>query len=314
MKKTTHKIKTKRFPILRHILCACFLIFLSALLWYYLQPRPKCDFYRGEKCITCSFEPGFPVGYKENCTKCENKTNYYIEEGLISAWLCLPKDTPLPEEAVIERGTKPCPKSAPLKDVVGNCYACDTEEPIRLLPTTNKIIPCQKNRYLLPDTLTLKSLKCPVLEDIHDPEICLGCHGIWNGDTCAHNGENSFCKNNNDCPQNQWCFPLRLAQNTLGVCTNTAKTKWICSQTDGYNLKMTQDFCTRQKAHIPTLEEIEQADEDLSTLCPTLDMWTFFTPDGVAWLESFTQEFLFTREGESESLGGHQFYALCHTD
>ena len=77
---------------------------------------------------------------------------------------------------------------------------------------------------------------------------------------------------------------------------------------------MAQEFCKRQGAHIPTLDEIETADEDLSVLCPTLDMWTFFSPDGAVWMESFAQEFLFTREGETEKLGGHLYYALCHKD
>lgn len=290
------------------------LAFLSALFVYHLHITPKCDFFRGKACITCASEQEFPVGYKENCNKCPNKTAYYVEGGLTPAWLCLPKDSPLSEEAMIARNNTPCPRSAPLKDVVGNCYACTSVEPVRLLSHTDKHFPCRKERYLLPDHLTFKSLKCPTLNEIKDPEVCVACHGIWQGENCTKTGENAFCKTNEDCPENQWCFPFKIQLKHSGICTNQTENKWICSQTDGYDLEKTKNFCAGQNAHIPTLDEISTAEEDLSQLCPTLDMWTFFAPDGVVWMESFTQEFLFTREGESDKLGGHQFYALCHKD
>ncbi len=295
-------------------LAICLLIFLSLLFMYHLHTMPKCDFFRGKTCITCAFEQEFPVGYKENCNKCPNKTAYYLEGGLTHAWLCLPKEKPLAEEALIERNNTPCPRSAPLKDAVGNCYACNSEEPVRLLSDTSKHFPCQNKRYLLPDQPTFKSLKCPVLANIQDPEVCIACQGIWQENHCTKTGKNAFCKNNDDCPQDQWCFPFRISGKHSGICTHHPLTRWICSQTDGYDLESAKHFCARQNAHIPTLDEIATADEDLSQLCPTLDMWTFFAPDGVVWLESFTQEFLFTREGESDKLGGHQFYALCHKD
>ena len=308
------KKSSKHLSLIKYSLCAILLLCCGIFSWYFFKPTPQCDFFRAGQCLICAFDQAFPVGYKENCEKCSDRTAYYIEGGIIPAWLCAPQNTEISEDVIIERNNTRCPKSRLLKDLVGNCYSCDTEEIVRLLPSISKNLPCQNERYLLPDSLTLKSLKCPLLENINDPEVCVSCNGIWNGDFCTHLGENTFCHDNNDCPKDQWCFPFKINHKLDGVCTNLSKTKWFCSKTDGYDLETTELLCARQGMHIPTLEEIEQADEDLNLLCPTLDMWTFFSPDGVVWLESFVQEFLFTREGESEKLGGHTFYALCHKD
>ena len=306
------KKKTMRHFIRKHLLIL-FCILCVYCLYSYFSIHEECDFYRNGECISCITNQDFPVGYKENCEKCEHKKAYYVEGGLVSAWLCLDETKEPPVTPDFEKDITPCPSSRPLKDIVGNCYSCNTEEPVHLLHA-GKSLPCQDTRYILPDNLTLKSLKCPILEGIHDPEVCLSCHGIWSGQFCTNTGKNNLCKTNQDCPLNQWCFPLKIEVSEQGICTGQPETKWICSQTDGYDLAATQAFCTRQGAHIPTLEEIEHADENLTELCPTLDMWTFFAPDGAVWLESLTQEFLFTREGETDNLGGHHFYALCHKD
>lgn len=314
----THRTKKQKAPKKQHHFCRSFLfiLFVVCCTWggiHYLTPHKQCLFYRAGQCITCDTEQDFPAGYKENCENCINKKAHYVEGGIVSAWLCLTNEQEPEIEPILKRDTTPCPDFMPLKDIVGNCYSCDTKEPVRLIPS-QKHFPCQENRYILPDDLTLKSLICPTLEDIHDPEVCISCHGVWQGESCTNKGKNIFCETNEDCPQNQWCFPFKIERSQKGICSNLPETKWICSQTDGYDLQTTQAFCAGQKAHIPTLEEIGQANENLAELCPTLDMWTFFAPDGVVWLESFTQEFLFTREGESEKLGGHSFYALCHKD
>lgn len=293
-----------------------FLIVLGALCGFlfvhHFRPHTECDFFRNGQCVTCATNEDFPVGYRENCSRCPNKKAHYIEGGLVEAWLCSPDSTELEGEIVLEKDNTPCATKKEFKDIVGNCCSCDTEEPVRLM--ASGVLPCQQQRYFLPDNLALKSLKCPTIQGIHDPEVCFSCRGIWNGDECTNMGQNLFCEKNSDCPAGQWCFPFKRDMLQKGLCTKRSDTKWICSQTDGYDLKTAQDFCWRQNAHIPTLDEIAQVDEDLSELCPTLDMWTFFAPDGVVWMESFTQEFLFTREGETERLGGHQFYALCHKD
>jgi len=322
-KKTSRPTKRKSVKknnaphIMRYFILIVFCIACVSWLIHSVIFYKKCDFYRNGQCITCDLDQDFPVGYKENCSKCEHKKAQYVEGGLIASWLCISDQHQTDEEnledIVIEKDTTPCPSSKPLKDIVGNCYACETPDPVRILHVS-KTTPCQKTRYLLPDDLALKSLKCPLFQDIHDPEVCFSCHGIWQGDFCTNVGQTTFCQSNEDCPQNQWCFPFRINQQHKGICTKIPETKWICSQTDGYDLKTTQEFCARQNAHIPTLEEIEHVDENLTELCPTLDMWTFFAPDGAVWLESFAQEFLFTREGETEKLGGHHFYALCHKD
>lgn len=291
------------------------LLIAGTYVWLNFQKEAPCDFFRDEQCLLCDSNEVIPVGYKENCLRCRNRSAYYVADGLIPAWLCVltQKDEPevLPE---LQRSRTLCPSNRPLKDVVGNCYACDTDEFVRVGQGMEEV--CGFQRYLLPDGWFEKSLKCPNLMKIKNAEICVACGGVVNGELCQKEGTNRFCVTNKECDENEWCYPFQIQKSDgkMGVCVASSVTKWICSETDGYNLKQAQLFCERQGAHLPTLEEIEMADENLEELCPTLDMWTFFEPDGVVWLQSFAQEFLFTREGESENLGGHQFYALCHKD
>ncbi len=277
--------------------------------------RAKCLFFRGGECITCDRMDAWPVGYKENCS-CHNKMAYYVEEGLFPAWQCVKREESeekIPDVGPVSINSKPCPKHHPLRDILGNCYACDTPTPVRIAHAEKGAV-CGQKRYTTPDQFVDKSQLCPILSDIQDSEVCVACGGVvWNG-KCFNEGENHFCVENHDCPNDEWCFPLRQYKYKQGVCTKRTKHRWFCSVTDGYDLATTKDICMRQGMHIPTLEEIEMAEEDLSQLCPTLDMWAFFAPDGVVWLESFTREFLFTREAESDKLGGHTFHALCHID
>ena len=290
---------------------------LAAFLVYQIcdhliqKQRAKCLFYREGKCITCDSKDAWPVGYKENCI-CENRTPYYVSEGLFPAWQCLLEKTEdeLPSVSISNIN---CPEHHPLKDILGNCYACDVEQPIKIAHASKGSV-CDVGRYIVPDSLVDTSMKCPSLSDIEDPYVCVSCGGVvWDG-KCFNEGENHFCRTNEDCPVNEWCFPFYPVNEKTGVCAKRLGHAWFCSGTDGYDLNTTQEICVRQGMHIPTLDEIEQADEDLSLLCPSLDMWVFFAPDGVVWLESFVQEFLFTREGESDKLGGHSFHALCHKD
>ena len=276
------------------------------------EQRAKCLFYRDDECVMCDTEGPWPVGYRENCS-CKNKTAYYVEEGLFPAWQCMDKteQDEMPEIPPVSISATACPKHHPLRDILGNCYACNTPKAV-CIAHSNKGSVCGRNRYTLPDGLVNKSILCPTLSDIQDPEICVACGGVvWDG-KCFNEGENHFCEQNQDCGENEICFPLRQIEGKSGVCAKRPEHKWFCSGADGYDLTTVQEVCSRQGMHIPTLDEIETADEDLSALCPTLDVWTFFAPDGAVWLQSFTEEFLFTREGESDKMGGHTFHAVCH--
>ncbi len=278
------------------------------------EQRAKCLFYRDGECITCENENVWPVGYKENCV-CKNRQSFYVEEGLFPAWQCMIENKnnkeELPEIPPISISRKRCPKHHPLRDILGNCYSCGVQQPVRIAHREKGSV-CGLKRYILRDQLVDKSMLCPTLSDIQDPFVCVMCGGIVEDGKCLSEGQNHFCHKNEDCTKDEWCFPLYVGEK--GVCTKHTEHRWFCSQTDGYVLETTKDICHRQGMHIPTLDEIEQADEDLSQICPTLDMWTFFFPDGVVWLQSFIEEFLFTREGESDKLGGHTFHALCHKD
>ena len=298
-------------------------IFLLILLWggvaaFYARQQyiQNCPFYRDGHCFSCDTTEAIPVGYKENCHVCPNRKAIYVEGGIVPAWQCVLKtqadaeDFEAPEITV---GNKKCPNSRPVQDVVKNCYPCDVETPVRVADI-QQIRKCGIKRYVVPDGITEKTLKCPALADIKDPESCVMCGGFINQDECVAIGRNEFCQTNTDCGHAYWCYPFRTYAQKGGVCVPVRDTKWLCSQTDGYDLKTTTEFCTRQKAHIPTLQEIIEVDEDLKAHCPTLDIWAFFAPDGVVWIESFNNEFLFTREGESATLGGNTFYALCHKD
>lgn len=276
----------------------------------------KCLFSRSGQCVTCHEMDLFPVGYKEDCEVCRNRKAYYVEEGLFPAWQCgFKKEAEdIPELPMVSVSAKACPDNRPLRDILGNCYSCDVKVPVKLAHATKGSV-CGQKRYMVPDQLFVKSLKCPDLEMIKDTETCISCGGFIGEEECVPVGQNRFCSNNEECLLHEWCFPFRIIGGNLqGVCSPKSKNNWICSETDGFDLISAQAFCAAQNAHVPTLEEIESADEDLSKICPTLDIWTFFDPDGVVWLESFTQEFLFTREGESQKLGGHTFHALCHKD
>ncbi len=275
--------------------------------------RQRCPFFKDNICFSCDTPEAIAVGYKEQCALCANRTAYYMDEGALPAWQCLitPSEEQAPKIPPVGRSKTPCPKDKPLKDILGNCHGCDADIPMRLSCKKAAEI-CQQKRYTLPDGVMFKSLHCPEPERIQNAETCVACGGVVNGGKCQKEGENRFCAHAQECAENEVCVPFLNKELGAGVCALKPATNWICSATDGYDLASAEAYCAAFDAHIPTLEEIAQADENLAVLCPTLDMWTFFAPDGVVWLDSFTQEFLFTREGESSALSGHQFYALCH--
>lgn len=297
-----------------------FFVVLVGLLTYQVydkwitSERAKCFLFRYGECVKCDDVRIIPVGYRENCVVCRNREAYYVDEGLFPAWQCTKEkidgEVELP---VVSLSTNPCPKHHPLKDILGNCYACDTDVPVRIAHKGKGAV-CDKIRYSLPDQMVEKSVKCPELSAIIDPEVCLACGGNFDVTGCSLKATNHFCTTRADCTENEWCYPLRYIKEGEGICVSRPTGKWFCSGTDGYDLESTQKICDRLGMKIPTLEAIEHAEEDLSQLCPTLDMWTFFAQDGAVWLKSFADEFLFTREGESDKLGGHAFYALCHKE
>ena len=280
--------------------------------WVQVQDA-KCLFYREGRCVACETADFFPVGYKEACAVCSDRTAYYVEGGLFPAWQCGFKQEEL-ELPLVSISSASCPDNRPLKDVLGNCYSCEVDVPVKIAHEDRGVV-CQKQRYMVPDQLFVKSMKCPDFTSISDAEVCVACGGVVASDGCVSTGTNRFCAHQSECHADEWCYPFKMThQEGPGVCAPKTQNAWFCSATDGYDVASVRAFCAAQGAHIPTLDEIENAGEDLSQICPTLDVWTFFEPDGVVWLESFTQEFLFTREGESQTLGGHTFHALCHKD
>lgn len=289
------------------------LIFMGGY-WAYKaseQHTKRCLFVRNGQCFQCHQQETVPVAYKENCTLCPNRTAVYIQEGLMPAWQCAVKEK-VAETAQVERSKAICPFNAPLKDWLGNCFSCEAENPVRVGGKKSKEV-CDKKRYHLPDGVAEKSLKCPPIEQITDPEICWQCGGSLNQKGCAPKGKNRFCETNEMCQANEWCYPFKMpTKNKKGVCVRQTEEDWIFTQTDGYDLASVTEFCSRQGMRLPILEEIEQAKQKLLAQAPKTDVWIFFNPNGVVWLKSLEDEFIFTREGESEKLGGHHFYGLCH--
>ena len=275
-----------------------------------------CAFYREGKCLSCDETEAIPVGYKENCDQCPNRVAIYVAEGFVSAWQCVLSENGTSEmlgtSMPVEISQKKCPQERPLQDIVGNCYSCESEEPVRIGYWKKERL-CGTRRYFVPDDLVDKSEKCPEREEILDAEMCFHCGGIPNENGCDVDGFAKTCTKNDDCASEAWCYPLKMTVSSeSGFCTPKTREQWICSETDGYTQKTAKEFCERQGAHLPSLQEIEEDKEKALVACPTNDMWTFFSPDGAVWLESFDLAFLFTREGETDKIGGHSFYALCH--
>ena len=298
--------------------CALVVILVYCGVDSWTENTRECAFYRGGWCLACEEEKEIPVGYKENCDICSNRQALYVAEGLIPAWACVlsnqvEDDQENWQPAPVRIDRSGCPFVRPLRDIVGNCYPCDTRMPVRLSDWTAGDV-CD-NRYNVPDRYGNKSMLCPPIEEIVDAEMCFHCGGVMLDGFCRTEGENRFCSENSDCKQGEWCYPLKISEvGQKGICTVISEKKWICSETDGYDVEQAKLFCTRQGAHIPTMQELEKELSDVMVACVNNDIWTFFDKENAIWLESFNREFLFTRENEKENLGGNTFHALCRVD
>ena len=80
----------------------------------------RCAFYRQGKCIACSDSVDIPVGFKENCNRCPERTAVYIGEGTVPAWLCQSPDAFTrisgSDVASVDVSGASCPANKPLKD------------------------------------------------------------------------------------------------------------------------------------------------------------------------------------------------------
>lgn len=176
------------------LLIGLILILFCGMIYHHFYKISKCDFFRDGKCLMCDGPESFPVGYKDNCEKCSERTAYYVDEGLFPAWFCavkLKEKENVSEVKYIVRSNDDCPFNRPLKDVVGNCYSCETEENVLVGPREEESV-CREKRYRLPDGLLEKSLKCPDFQNISDPEVCVACQGVVTLDGCKTEGENHF--------------------------------------------------------------------------------------------------------------------------
>ena len=110
----------------------------------------SCLFYFQNKCYTCDEEDVFFVGLPENCRLCSNKKEKYIESDNKTFWGCLPETfdeenneiTHLPQLD----NQSDCPKNYPLKDILGHCYTCQTEQAVQI--DGFDYSGCQGKRYL----------------------------------------------------------------------------------------------------------------------------------------------------------------------
>jgi len=269
-----------------------------------------CAIYRGGECVSCLTKDIIPVAVESNCYACANRQTQYVSEGLVPGWACLPSEPEEGADLLMRIDATECPWMRPLKDMVGNCWSCETHEPVLLFDWQQGEM-CS-NRYYLPDKLGVRSLSCPLLSLIKDVEVCVQCGGVMVDNKCQLEGENHFCKNNHNCGEDEWCYPFRIARDQAkGVCVKKSEKLWFCSATDGYDFSMAEEICARQDAHIPTIEEITAEASDVLESCKTRDAWVFWGKENAVWLQSFLTEFLFTRENERSNLGGRTFHVLC---
>ena len=281
--------------------------------------QKKCAFYRQGRCISCSDSIDVPVGFKENCNRCPDRTVKYVGEGIAPVWICQSPDafTRISGSNVdaVDVATVPCPTDRPLKDLVGNCYECDTSEAVRVAHWS-RAKACFGWRYFVPYTLSEKSIRCPKFEQISNPEMCDMCRGGWSKNQCEPDTKSHYCQNNEDCSKEEWCYPFMIERNDYqGICTSKSNSqKWLCSTTDGYSRSLAEKFCARQGAHVPTLEDLMKDKKGALAACPNNDSWTFFDEDKAMYMDYLDKEFLITREGEVGDYGQANFYALCIID
>ncbi len=302
----------------KYLTIGMILIFLSTTGWIIFKNHNPCLFIEKGRCYTCKTPTEFWVGLPENCQLCPNRYAQYVGDDLFPIWDCLPfvpteetqPSIPMPSL----NASHPCPKEKPLKDVVGHCYSCGTKQPVRVFDSHDSV--CMGKRYLTEHRLSEKSNLCPDKKDIHNPEVCLNCQGYWYNDSCHifKGTPTPFCRENSDCPADEWCFPFRYPyHDKIGVCRPHNTQNWICSDTDGYNMASAKLFCERQGSHIPNLETLTQYKEIVLNVCPNQDIWIFYE-DSTLYLKSLSMPFLFTREGMNTDYGGDKFHALCQKD
>ncbi|MBP5343741.1 MAG: hypothetical protein J6Y85_01510 [Alphaproteobacteria bacterium] len=281
--------------------------------------QKKCAFYRQGRCISCSDSIDIPVGFKENCNVCPERSVKYIGEGIAPVWICQSLDAYTrisgSQVATADVATIPCPEDKPLKDLVGNCYACDTPEPVRVAHWSRASM-CFGQRYFVLNTLSEKSMLCPKLPNISNPEICDMCQGGWIKNKCLSNTKSRYCQGNGDCLDSEWCYPFMIERNEhQGICTQKSDhQKWLCSTTDGYSRSLAEKFCVNQGGRLPNLDDLMQDKSGALSACPYNDMWTFFDENKAMYMDYLDKEFLITRDAEIGDYGQANFYALCIMD
>ena len=281
--------------------------------------RQRCPFYRQGKCIACSDSVDIPVGLKENCNRCPTRTAVYIGDGTVPAWICQSVDAYTrisgSEMKSVDMPSMPCPDDRPLKDLVGNCYACNTQEPVRVAHWSRAKM-CLGKRYFTPHILSEKSVLCPQLSSVSNPEMCDMCGGGWIQDHCAAGQTSRYCVTNSECQENEWCYPFMIErEQKTGICAKRdLNKKWSCSTTDGYSRSAAERFCAQQGGRIPSLDDLTHDKQGAMAACPHNDMWTFFDNDGAMYMAYLDKEFVITRDGEVGDYGQADFFALCIID
>lgn len=285
---------------------------LGIALWQ-LSSQDNCLFTFQDHCYTCDDTERFFVGLPENCTVCPNRQAKYTNWEGKSIWACLKTSVLQDEEIEFQESISEtaCPPQKNLQDILEHCYDCHNPEPIQLSDGKKNI--CPGKRYLTRYRNSEKSHLCPPVSQIHDPYICVACHGQWQNEKCGSVSLTpmDFCQKNSDCPQSQWCYPfMHKLFSKSGICRPLLKQKWICSNIEGYTYETAQVFCARQNAHLPTFLELEKEKETALSTCPNTNVWVIFD-EGSLYLDSLKTPFPITKEKETLELGGDNTYALC---
>ncbi len=288
--------------------------FLSLLGVGYLWviQKGKCLFYSQGKCYTCQEEADFLVGLPENCSLCANRFTQYTEYDSLGLWTCSTHKDEITLPLSIQN--KNCPKEAPLKDILGHCYPCATQQPVRLHHSKENV--CLGKRYLTEFRLSEKSHKCPPVRKIQNPEICLTCQGFWHQEKCIPTQQDKlpFCQTNTDCAPEEYCYPFRYqVQNHTGICRPHTNTKWLFSDTEGYNTSSAHLFCERQGAHLADLHTIRTQQAEILKQAPHSKIWVHFE-EGTLYLDSIKEKYPITNEALENNMDGDNFYVLCQKD